>query len=129
MIVSREAEQIHSILIDLFGGVKGVRDAGLLSSALNRPFSTFDNQDLYPSVIEKASALVESIVINHPFIDGNKRIGYVLMRLTLLKGGFDIYADQKEKYDFIISISKGKINYEEIKKWIEERAKSLPSQD
>jgi death-on-curing protein len=125
MIDVKEAEQIHSILIDRFGGTKGVRDEGLLSSALNRPFSTFDNQDLYPSIIDKAAALVESIVVNHPFVDGNKRIGYVLMRLTLLKSGYDIDANQNEKYIFILSISKGEMDFEEIKDWIEGRVKKI----
>lgn len=126
MISIKEAEQIHSILIEKFGGTKGVRDAGLLSSALNRPFSTFDNQDLYPTIIEKAAALVESLVVNHPFIDGNKRIGYVLLRLTLLKGGFDLNAEQDEKYGFIISISTGSMNFEQIKSWIEAHSKKAP---
>ncbi len=125
MIGIKEAEQIHSILISKFGGTKGVRDEGLLSSALNRPFSTFDNKDLYPSVIDKAAALVESIVVNHPFIDGNKRIGYVLMRLILLKNGLDIKAEPNEKYEFIISISMVALNIEQIKSWIEKHSKKV----
>ena len=83
MISIKEVEIIHNILIDKFGGSKGIRDIGLLESALARPFSTFDNKDLYENPIEKASAILESIVINHPFIDGNKRTAYTLMRLLL----------------------------------------------
>lgn len=83
MIDIKEIIHIQEILIDKFGGVKGVRDLNLLESAISRPFQTFDNTDLYKSPIEKAAAIIESILINHPFIDGNKRIGYVLMRLML----------------------------------------------
>ena len=72
MIELRDALNIHDILIDKFGGSRGVRDLGLLESALHRPFATFENQELYPSPIDKAAAVLESILINHPFIDGNK---------------------------------------------------------
>jgi death-on-curing protein len=84
MINIQDAIHVHEILIDKFGGAKGVRDLSLLESALSRPFQTFDQKDLYPTPIEKSAALIESILINHPFIDGNKRIGYVLMRLLLM---------------------------------------------
>jgi death-on-curing protein len=118
MIELRDALNIHDILIDKFGGSTGVRDLGLLESALHRPFATFENQELYPSPIEKAAAVLESILINHPFIDGNKRTAYVLMRLMLLEGGYDINAKQDEKYYMVTTASTGKIRFEEIKNWI-----------
>lgn len=119
MISIREVEIVHNILIDKFGGSKGIRDLGLLESALARPFATFDGKDLYTNSIEKASAILESIIINHPFIDGNKRTAYTLMRLLLLENGLDISASQDEKYEFVISASKGEFRFEEIKNWIE----------
>ncbi len=73
MISVVEVEQLHKLLIDQFGGSHGVRDMAALDSALSSPFQTFDNHDLYPSVIDKAASLIESMLINHPFIDGNKR--------------------------------------------------------
>jgi len=79
MIQVTEVEQLHKLLIDNFGGSQGVRDREALASALSRPFQTFDGRDLYPSIIEKAASLIESILINHPFIDGNKRAGYFLI--------------------------------------------------
>jgi death-on-curing protein len=118
MIELRDALNIHDILIDKFGGSRGVRDLGLLESALHRPFATFENQELYPSPIEKAAAVLESILINHPFIDGNKRTAYVLMRLMLLEGGYDINAKQDEKYYMVTTASTGEIRFEEIKNWI-----------
>ena len=97
MIELKDAISIHKILIDQFGGSLGIRDQGALESALARPFGTFDQINLYPSPEEKAAALIESIVKNHPFIDGNKRIGYVLMRLILLNERLDILADRRRK--------------------------------
>ena len=123
MISIKEVAQIHNLLIEEFGGVKGIRDLGALDAAINRPFATFDQQELYLKPADKAAAIIESILINHPFIDGNKRTDYVLMRLLLLQGGQDIQAEQEEKYDFVISIATGKMNFNSIKKWIEERLK------
>ena len=71
MIEVREALLIHQVLIEKFGGSHGLRDRGLLESALARPFQTFNDEELYPGPIEKAAALIESIITNHPFIDGN----------------------------------------------------------
>ena len=123
MIGFKDALAIHSILIEKFGGSHGIRDHNLLEAALNRPFATFDNQELYPHPAVKASALLESILINHPFVDGNKRTGYVLMRIMLINFGFDIHATQSEKYDFIISIASGEKNIELIKEWIHSHLK------
>ena len=84
MISVKEVEKIHAILIGKFGGSHGIRDLGSLESALARPFQRFENEELYPSPILKAAALLESILINHPFIDGNKRTAYTIVRLFLL---------------------------------------------
>src|SRR5690348_10413515 len=108
MITPSQAEQIHKILIEQFGGTLGLRDSGALASALSRPFQTFEGKELYPTAIQKAASLIESILSNHPFIDGNKRTGYVLMRLFLVDHGYDIKATQDEKYNFVIRIASGK---------------------
>lgn len=91
--------------------------------AIHRPFATFDNQDLYPTPSDKAAAILESILINHPFVDGNKRTAYVLMKLILLDNGLDIIADQDEKYKMIISASIGDMRFDDIKNWIQTRLK------
>jgi len=111
-------QNIHEALIEQFGGGDGIRDIGALEAALVRPYGTFEETDLYPTPIDKASAILESILINHPFIDGNKRTGYVLMRLILLDAGLDIYASQGERYDMVIAASKGELRFEEIKQWL-----------
>ena len=123
MIELRDVLNIHNILIDKFGGSKGVRDQGSLESAINRPFASFDNQDLYPTPSDKAAAILESILINHPFVDGNKRTAYVLMRLILLDNGLDLVANQEDKYKMVISASTGDIRFDDIKKWIVTRLK------
>jgi death-on-curing protein len=110
--------KLHNILIDKFGGSRGIRDENLLLSALARPNATFDQQDLYPTAVAKAAAIFESVIINHPFMDGNKRIAYLLMRLTLLEYDCDIVASQDEKYDMTIGASKGDLRFEEIKNWL-----------
>ena len=109
---------IHHKSIEDYGGASGIRDEGALYAALGRPWQTFDLQELYPSPTAKAAALFESVVINHPFIDGNKRTAYVLLRLTLQMYGFDITANENEKYDMTISASSGTIRFEEISDWI-----------
>ena len=83
---------IHERLIREFGGASGLKDRGLLESAIFRPFQSFGGQELYQSIEEKASAILESILINHPFVDGNKRTGYTLFRLMLLSENMDINA-------------------------------------
>ncbi len=118
MISITEVEEIHKVLIEKFGGSLGIRDKTGLESALARPLQTFDSRELYPTVITKAAALIESILTNHPFVDGNKRTGYVLMRLFLITNGFDIAATQEEKYVFVIDIASGTTNFETILDWL-----------
>ena len=123
MIPLKEVEHIHKLLINTFGGSHGVRDLSALLSALARPFQTFDNKELYPTSIDKAASLLESIGSNHPFIDGNKRTAYVLARLFLLQNRMDIKASQQDKYEFLMSIASGKMRFEEIVSWIEKHSK------
>ncbi len=125
MISLDEVLQIHEILIKRFGGTSGLRDKNLLAASLQRPFATFDQAELYPTTIERGAAILESIVTNHPFLDGNKRTGYTLMRLMLLNENLDISASEDEKYEFVIAIAEGNFNFEEIRKWIQEHVKSV----
>ena len=115
--------KIHETLINEYGGTHGIRDLNSLESAIARPFASFDQKELYPSIFSKAAALIESLISNHPFIDGNKRVGYFCLRFFLLTQNYDIQATQQEKYDFVISIASGKLSFEEIAKWIKEKSK------
>ena len=116
---------IHELLIEKYGGIHGIRDSKGLDAAITRPFMTFDQQELYPSPISKSAALIESLICNHPFLDGNKRIGYVMMRFFLLQNKLDIKATQSEKYDFVIKIANGQIQFDQILAWIEEKGKEV----
>lgn len=118
MIDLKTVESIHNILIDKFGGSKGIRDKGALEASLARPYATFDQKDLYPTTVDKAAAIFESLIINHPFVDGNKRTAYVVMKLILMADNLDIIASQNEKYDFVISSSKGDFKFDQIKDWL-----------
>jgi death-on-curing protein len=118
MILIEEVEIIHDILIEKFGGAKGIRDKAILESAIGRPYQTFDGNELYPEPVDKAAAIFESIISNHPFIDGNKRTAYVLLRLVLKEHKQDIYVDQNEKYNFVITAAKGELTFDAIRTWI-----------
>lgn len=118
MIDYQEVLEIHQVLIREFGGSQGVRDENGLKSALERPFSGFGETEFYPSPEEKAGAILESIVKNYLFIDGNKRTGYVLMRLVLMNFGKDIDATQDQKYDFVVFVASGQLDFQQIVTWI-----------
>ena len=117
MILTQEILTIHKTLIDTFGGSAGVRDLPALESALARPFQQYDGDDLYQSVLQKAAALVESLLINHPFVDGNKRTGYTALRLFLLQNSLD-FSTKADRYKFIIDIASGQLKYDDILTWL-----------
>jgi death-on-curing protein len=90
-------------------GSPGVRDVGLLESALARPQASVFGQDAYPTLALKAAALVHSIVTNHALVDGNKRLGHVALRLFLRMNGHDLDATQDEKFALIMAIADGSV--------------------
>ena len=96
-----------------------------MDSAIARPFQTFDGFDLYISTIEKAAAIAESIVINHPFVDGNKRTGFLAMLAILKIGKMNLIAGEEDAYQFTISISTGEIKFDQIVEWLKMNTKSL----
>lgn len=125
MISRQEICRLHELSINKYGGAEGIRDEGLLESAIARPYQTFGGEELYFSVFEKAAAIAESIIINHPFIDGNKRTGFLAMLAILNREGFVLTATNEAVYSFVISISTGSIAFEEIKKWLKENSAIL----
>jgi death on curing protein len=110
--------QIHDAVIYAHGGARGIRDQNALLSAIARPFQGFEEEDLYKTGIEKAAAIAESIIMNHPFVDGNKRTGLVLMEAILREYNFKITCDDLQLYSFIINISNGAIRFEQIVEWL-----------
>lgn len=115
-----QVRKLHEELITETGGLDGVRDEGLLDSALSLPFQTFDGQALYPSVQQKAARLCFSLINNHPFIDGNKRIGVHTMLVFLALNGVALAYTQAELISFGLSIADGSLTCEQILYWIME---------
>ncbi len=107
-------------LIEIFGGSKGIRDNNLLDLSVNSIHQTFDGNDLYPSVIHKAVHLGFSLISNHAFIDGNKRIGAHAMLVTLELNGFELEYKDSDFIDIIIDIASGNKNENELFQWINE---------
>ena len=114
---SEQVIKLHSSLIAKTGGMDGIRDENLLDSALKSPFQTFGGNELYPDIFDKASQLCYSLVENHPFADGNKRIGVHLTLLFLKLNNENIEYSQAELIDFGLNIASGKMNKDDIKAW------------
>ena len=113
---------IHEDQIERYGGTSGLRDLQLLESALFRPQTTFGGKDLYPTIFEKAAALIHSLILNHSFIDGNKRTGTAAALVFLLVNAREIQAEQKELVELALAIAKRKMDIEEIGLWFNNHA-------
>lgn len=92
-------------------GLQAVRDLGLLESAAMRPRTSVFGQDAYPTIDEKAAALMESIVRNHPLIDGNKRLGWIAAKTFYIVNGIHLAAPHDDAYDLVIGIAEGRVDY------------------
>jgi death on curing protein len=103
------------------GGSAGVRDLGALESAPAQPRMTFEGSDLYPSVEEKAAALGFSLIANHPFIDGNKRIGHAASETFLLLNGYELAASVDDAERMVVGVASGVCSREELLAWVRER--------
>ena len=109
---------IHDQLISETGGSSGLRDEGMLDSALNAPFQTFGGEAVYPSLPQEAASLCFSLVKNHPFVDGNKRIGAHAMLVFLALNGIDLQHSQTELSDVILQLAAGEIEATDLLHWI-----------
>ena len=114
---------LHRAILEQSGGSAGLRDEGLLESAVYRPQASFGGQDLYPDLFTKAAALGHSLVGNHPFVDGNKRVGFEAMRLMLRLNGYDIHATFEEKLRFALAIAKGEHTEQAIAEWLKQHSR------
>lgn len=113
-----EVLYIHFQVIDRFGGLHGVRDTGGLKSAVARPHTTVFGNDAYPTVIDKAASMLHSLVLNHPFQDGNKRTAFAAMGLFLQLNGISMTGDHREIEDFVVGIAGERLSLETIIKWL-----------
>lgn len=125
MILLDDVLKQHRLVIHISGGADGVRDYSVLESAMARPFQTFGDNELYPTILEKTAALLESIIVNHPFVDGNKRTGYTVARTFLKINGYDLIASQDARFEYIMAIASGKMTYEDILHWLQNNTQQL----
>ena len=109
---------LYKLIVEETGGSFGIRDENLLNSALNGIFQTFDGKELYPTKEEKGAMLGYSLISNHAFLDGNKRIGIYVMLTFLEVNGIRLECTDNELIDLGLGIAAGEINYEEILDWI-----------
>ena len=117
-LTKEQVLMLHAQLIESTGGCDGIRDQGLLDSALESPFQSFGDEELYPSIQSKAARLCYGLVRNHALIDGNKRIGVHVMLIFLAVNGYELEYTQKELVDLILDVADGKKEYEDILSWI-----------
>ena len=115
---------IHARLLAETGGEHGIRDLGLLQSAVARPQAVFDGNELYPGIHQKAAALLESLINNHPFVDGNKRTGITAAAMFLKINNFSLTASNQEVESFVLSIASGEQTVESITEWLKSHSKS-----
>lgn len=115
-----EIIRIHEKLINATGGLSGIRDKSMLESAVYSTLQSFDGNDIYPTPCERAARLAFSITMNHPFLDGNKRIGIMIMLMTLKLNGISIQYTQQELITLGLSIADGALKYLDILEWIKD---------
>lgn len=111
---------IHSATIARFGGADGVRDEGMLDSALAQPFQTFGGQELYATVAEKAARYAFGIISDHPFVDGNKRTATAVMGAYLRLSGCAFRPRHDELLSTMMGVAAGEVSYEELARWVAE---------
>lgn len=109
---------LHQRLIQETGGFDGIRDEGLLDSALSNPFQSFGGVELYPNIQEKAAQLCFGIVKNHPMVDGNKRLGAHVMLVFMALNGYELSYTQQELSNIILDLAASKIGHDDLLKWI-----------
>lgn len=115
-----EVLELHRSVIERWGGASGIRDLGALESALAQPRQSFAGQDLYPDVTSKAAALCFSLVLNHPFVDGNKRIGHAAMETFLMVNGHELRAPVDEQERIMLDLAAGRLTRDAFSEWVKQ---------
>ncbi len=116
-----EIISLHVAIISRTGGILGIRDRGVLESAVAQPKMTFDGEDLYPATVDKAAALGHVLISNHPFMDGNKRTGQAAIEVFLVLNGYEIKAPVDEQENLILMIATGSMSKEDLAEWLAAR--------
>jgi death-on-curing protein len=116
---------LHQRVLATTGGMGGVRDMGGLESAVAQPQMTFGGAELYPTLAGKAAALAHSLVCNHPFVDGNKRIGHAAMEVFLVMNGYELEASLDDAERTFLALAAGQVSREELRSWIESHMREV----
>jgi len=119
-----EVLALHQRIISGTGGSPGLRDLGALLGALGQASATFEGNDLYSTLSEKAASLCFSLVSNHPFVDGNKRIGHAVMEVFLFMNGFEVEGEVDEQEALILRLASGELPRDELVAWVEAHLRS-----
>lgn len=122
-----EVLELHRRVIEQSGGADGVRELGGVESALAQPQMTFGGDELYPSIESKSTALCFSLVMNHPFVDGNKRIGHAAMETFLVLNGYELVADVDDAEKVILTLAAGELTREELRERVTSQIQRLPT--
>ena len=117
--------ELHRMVLEQAGGSPGLRDLGALESAVAQPRMTFGGTDLYPSLVEKSAALCFSLVNNHPFVDGNRRVGHAAMETLLILNGFEIVASTDEQEQLVLGLAAGQLSRENLVGWLRGHVRQL----
>ena len=110
---------LQNKIIEQSGGTHGIRDIKMLESALTQPFMMFNGKYLYETIIDKAAALLYSLVMNHPFIDGNKRLGHAATEIFLILNNYKISCEENVQEEMILKLANGELKRSELKAWLE----------
>lgn len=120
-----EVVALHRAIIDSTGGATGVRELNGLESALAQPRATFGGVDLHPTLPAKAAALGYSLALNHPFLDGNKRVAHAAMEVLLVLNGFEIAADTDEQERLMLEVAAGQLDRQRLEEWLAQHLKTV----
>ncbi|BAY34270.1 hypothetical protein NIES2107_61750 [Nostoc carneum NIES-2107] len=121
----QEVLALYNRIIEQSGGSAGIANPGALESALAQPKMTFGGEELYPTIVQKASALSFSLIKNHAFIDGNKRIGHAAMEVFLVLNGFEINATVDEQEQVILQVASGELGRDKFSEWLRSHIVSI----
>jgi len=118
-----EVVALHRAVLEISGGASGIRDLGALESALAQPRASFGGTDLHTSLHAKAAALGLSLALNHPFLDGNKRVAHAAMEAFLMLNGSEIAATVDEQERLMLDLAAGRVTREQLANWLEQHLK------
>jgi len=120
-----EVVELHRRLLEATGGAPGIRDLGALESAIAQPKATFGGVDLYPTLVEKAAALGLALVQDHPFVDGNKRVGHAAMETFLVLNGAEVDAQVGDQERVMLDLAAGRIDRSQLTDWLRQHLRPL----